>query len=209
MAETKPPRPVRQAILAAGHQLILHKGFSAVGLQQILSACGVPKGSFYHYFASKEAFGCALLEQYIADYEQRLTQLFSEQEDGKTRLMHYWRNWIDAPDTGSWAENCLVVKLAAEIADLSEEMRTLLSAGVGRLIGRIARTLEDGRRDGSLPTGMPAEALARTLYQMWLGAALMAKLDKDGAPLQHALAMTEQLLADTSSAPHSTPQVNE
>lgn len=206
MTETKPQRHVKQEILNAGHRLILHKGFSAVGLQQILTACGVPKGSFYHYFASKEAFGCALLEQYVRDYEQRLTQLFSRNEDGKTRLLHYWRNWIDAPGTGGWAENCLVVKLAAEIADLSEEMRTLLSAGVAQLVSRIARVIDDGRNDGSLPTDIAADALAHMLYQMWLGAALMAKLDKDSRPLQHALTMTEHLLADTSSAPRFLQQ---
>ena len=55
----------RQHILDTSFELVLHKGFVGVGLQEILKACDVPKGSFYHYFASKEAFGCALLEQYI------------------------------------------------------------------------------------------------------------------------------------------------
>ncbi len=52
----------RQHILDTSFELLLCKSFVGVGLQEILKACDVPKGSFYHYFASKEAFGCALLE---------------------------------------------------------------------------------------------------------------------------------------------------
>ncbi|MDN5490193.1 MAG: TetR/AcrR family transcriptional regulator, partial [Acinetobacter sp.] len=59
----------RQHILNTSFKLVLHKGFVGVGLQEILTTCGVPKGSFYYYFASKEAFGCALLQQYLADYK--------------------------------------------------------------------------------------------------------------------------------------------
>ncbi|MFW1893820.1 TetR/AcrR family transcriptional regulator, partial [Acinetobacter geminorum] len=57
----------RQHILDTSFKLVLRKGFGGVGLQEILKACDVPKGSFYHYFASKEAVGGALLEQYMAD----------------------------------------------------------------------------------------------------------------------------------------------
>src|SRR5690606_25283697 len=46
----------RQHILDTGYRLVLQKGFAALGLQEILKACAVPKGSFYHYFSSKEAF---------------------------------------------------------------------------------------------------------------------------------------------------------
>lgn len=53
---------VRQHILDTAKPIMLRKGFSAVGLNEILQAAGVPKGSFYHYFGSKEAFGEALLE---------------------------------------------------------------------------------------------------------------------------------------------------
>ena len=66
----------RQHILDCGHQLVASKGFVGVGLAEILATAGVPKGSFYQYFASKEAFGCALLEQYMADYKVQVEQLW-------------------------------------------------------------------------------------------------------------------------------------
>jgi AcrR family transcriptional regulator len=57
MILSKKAEATRQHILDTGYQLVLHKGFAGLGLLEILKACNVPKGSFYHYFSSKEAFG--------------------------------------------------------------------------------------------------------------------------------------------------------
>lgn len=204
MTLTKKAEATRQHILDTGRELILRKGFSAVGLQEILGGCGVPKGSFYYYFSSKEAFGCALLQQYVDDYRQRLDALLT-QGNGYERLMRYWQAWIDDPALGGWAEQCLVVKLAAEVADLSEEMRLVLNQGVASLVTRIADVIDEGRADGSLPPGPPPQTVAQQLYQMWLGAALLAKLGRDKAPLRQALTATEHLLAVTAPlASHTT-----
>jgi TetR/AcrR family transcriptional repressor of nem operon len=79
-----------------------------------------------------------------------------------------------------------VVKLAAEVADMSETMRQILDDGVQQLIVKIATLIENGRNDGSLADGVPPLQLARMLYQMWMGAALLAKLSQDKEPLQQA-----------------------
>ena len=55
-------------LLATGYQLIAKKGFTAVGIKQILDTAGVPKGSFYHYFESKEAFGEAIIGDYFFNF---------------------------------------------------------------------------------------------------------------------------------------------
>ena len=207
MTLTKKAQATRQHILDTGQQLVLRKGFVGVGLLEILKACGVPKGSFYHYFASKEAFGCALLQQYVVQYGQRLdTLLAADSGNAAQRLMRYWQAWLAEPDQGGWAEDCLVVKLAAEVADLSEDMRQVLDDGVQALVARIAGLIAEGREDGSLPPGAEPRALAQMLYQMWLGAALLAKLSRDTRPLQQALAATDVLLACDRPARFSTPQ---
>ncbi|MGD9862170.1 MAG: TetR/AcrR family transcriptional regulator [Pseudodonghicola sp.] len=197
---TRKAEATRQTILDTGHRLVLQKGFVGLGLQEVLKASGVPKGSFYYYFPSKEAFGCALLQQYVDGYLGQLDQLLAMPADtGRQRLMRYWRAWLAVPggdDAASgWAEDCLVVKLAAEVADLSEDMRLVLSSGVDRLQARIAAMIAEGRADGSLPPGAPPAALAQVLYQMWLGAALLAKLSRSRTPMQQALDATAALLA--------------
>ncbi|GAB2779042.1 TetR/AcrR family transcriptional regulator [Halomonas shantousis] len=209
MPSTKKAEAKRRHILDTGYRLVLNKGFVAVGLQEILKTCGIPKGSFYHYFPSKEAFGCELLQEYIDDYGYKLDQLLSAAESGRDSLMRYWDAWITdpaAPERG-WAEDCLVVKLAAEVADMSENMRRVLDDGVQQLMVRIANLIEEGRDDGSLPDGMSPLALARVLYQMWLGAALLAKLSQDKTPLQQARDATLHLLACNDAAVcHFSPQ---
>ena len=66
---------VRQHILDIAYPLMLRKGFTAVGLAELLSAAQVPKGSFYHYFGSKEAFGEAVLEAYFSGYLRHVDAL--------------------------------------------------------------------------------------------------------------------------------------
>ena len=187
----------RQHILTTSFKLVLHKGFVGVGLQEILTTCGVPKGSFYYYFASKEAFGCALLQQYLADYKVKIDQLILQEErSAYARLVALWQAWIDDPchNDGGWAENCLIVKLAAEVSDLSEDMRQILNFGVTKLTERIANLLSDGQQDGSIPQHIEPEKMAQTMYQLWLGAALLAKLAQNKQPLYLALETTQQLL---------------
>ncbi|BAP36072.1 putative TetR family transcriptional regulator [Acinetobacter guillouiae] len=187
----------RQHILNTSFKLVLHKGFVGVGLQEILTTCGVPKGSFYYYFASKEAFGCALLQQYLADYKVKIDQLILQEErSAYARLVALWQAWIDDPchNDGGWAENCLIVKLAAEVSDLSEDMRQILNFGVTKLTERIANLLSDGQQDGSIPQHIEPEKMAQTMYQLWLGAALLAKLAQNKQPLYLALETTQQLL---------------
>lgn len=202
MIRSKKAEATRQHILDTGYRLVLHKGFAGLGLLEILKACNVPKGSFYHYFSSKEAFGCALLQQYVESYGHKLNDLLGETGNGRERLMRYWDAWISAPSnpTLGWAEECLVVKLAAEVADLSEDMRLVLDAGVQQLLARIASMIDEAREDGSLPAGKPSPALARALYQMWLGAALLAKLSQNKLPLLEARDTTERLLTCTSAS---------
>ncbi|KAB7898849.1 TetR family transcriptional regulator [Rouxiella sp. S1S-2] len=111
------------------------KGFTSVGLNELLQTAGVPKGSFYHYFKSKEQYGQALLEDYFHNYVSELELIFSNLAiSGRDRLMCYWQNWhdrysYDITSNQCEALECLVVKLSAEVADLSEGMRLTLRDG--------------------------------------------------------------------------------
>ena len=199
MTERKKSELTREHILAMGRRLVLLRGFGGVGLKELLDQCAVPKGSFYYYFASKEAFGCALLENYCTDYLGRLEALFTQAGSGRERLMRYWTAWLDDEGAEGLADRCLVVKLAAEIPDLSEDMRVILQGGVERLIDRIAQVVADGRADGSIPTPRDPRAVARAMYSLWLGAAILSKLGKDQAPMRDALLATERLLSDRTA----------
>ncbi|MFT4249611.1 MAG: TetR/AcrR family transcriptional regulator [Pseudomonas sp.] len=186
---------VRQHILDTARVIIGGKGFSAVGLNEILAASDVPKGSFYHYFGSKEAFGEALLENYFTDYLAVLDVLLTKPGlSAAERLMVYFSIWLESQAANDPKGKCLAVKLGAEVSDLSEAMRNVLMQGTNRIIGRLADAIEGGIEDGSLPPHLDPHAMAMTLYQLWLGASLRAKITRDRAPLESALTATRRML---------------
>jgi TetR/AcrR family transcriptional repressor of nem operon len=185
---------VRQHILDTGKAIILGKGFTAVGLAELLTAAKVPKGSFYYYFSSKDQFGEALLESYFAGYLKALdAMLLDDGSPAGERLMRYWRRWLDIQQQGPCQEQCLVVKLGAEVSDLSEAMRTALHRGTDGVIARLAACVAEGVADGGLPALDPAPT-AQALYQLWLGASLLTKVRRDPTALTLALVTTEAIL---------------
>ncbi|WP_437316906.1 TetR/AcrR family transcriptional regulator [Sorangium sp. So ce385] len=191
---------VRRHILDVAQPLLLRKGFTAVGLAEVLAAAQVPKGSFYHYFGSKEAFGEAVLEAYFAGYLARMDALLAQPGTAAQRLIAYFHDWLDS-QTGEEAQSrCLVVKLGAEVSDLSQSMRAALERGTRGITQRLARCIEAGSADGSLAAAPDALAVAIALYQSWLGASLLAKIARDRAPLDTAMAGTRQLLGLAQTA---------
>ncbi len=194
-ATTSSSTDVRDTILATGQRIMGAKGFSAVGLNEVLTAAGVPKGSFYHYFASKEAFGEALLEDYFTAYLADMDRLFRQPGQTKAQQLDaYFSAWQESQSFEDCQGKCLAVKLGAEVADLSASMRAALKHGTAGIIDRLARALQAGAEDGSLSfTGTP-EALAQSLYQLWLGASIMVKIVRNAQPFNTALHTTQQLL---------------
>lgn len=184
----------REHILAIGQGLITTRGFTGLGLGELLKTAKVPKGSFYHYFASKEDFGAKLLEHYMDSYMVRLDELEALDLDGRGRLFHYWQAWIESQSEGDCERRCLVVKLSAEISDISDPMRLIVATGTRDIIARLAKWIAQGQGDGSLSKDLEAMPVAESLYNLWLGASLRAKLEKGGDPLQAAMAMTEHML---------------
>ncbi len=189
----------KQHILDIGYQLIAQKGFTAVGLAEILSTAKIPKGSFYHYFKSKEQFGEVMIEQYFQQYLTQLKQLFSDDsQTGYQRIMNYWQQWLNTQATSCADNKCLVVKLSAEVADLSEPMRLALLNGSQKVTQAIAQCLHHGKTDLSIAVEEP-ELLANMLYTMWLGASLVSKLQQNQTPLKLAMLNTEKLLANAKN----------
>ncbi|WP_438868741.1 TetR/AcrR family transcriptional regulator [Pseudomonas sp. L1(2025)] len=188
-------KSTRQVILDTAQVIVGRKGFSAVGLNEILQAAEVPKGSFYHYFNSKDAFGVVLLDSYFDHYVNGMQQLFNQPGlSGFAKLMRYWHSWVDNQTSCTDTGKCLAVKLGAEVSDLSEPMRLALQRGTARTIALLAEALQHGVEDGSLPAQSHPESLARRLYALWLGTSVMSKITRTSAPFDEALLLTQHLL---------------
>lgn len=186
---------VRDNILATGQRLMAGKGYSAVGLNEILTAAGVPKGSFYHYFGSKDAFGEALLDSYFEDYLAEIdVTLALPGLSMAQRVLRYFEVWQQTQSFFDCQGKCLAVKMAAEVADLSEAMRLSIRRGTSGIVSRLAAAIEAGVAEGSLTVAGDAVATARSLYQLWLGASIMVKIERDVAPFATAMQTTRDML---------------
>ncbi|WP_062650251.1 TetR/AcrR family transcriptional regulator [Streptomyces maremycinicus] len=194
-ATTARSADTRRNILDAAQRIMAHKGYSAVGLNEVLAEASVPKGSFYHYFSSKDAFGEALLKSYFDEYLADMDRVLGQPgRSAAERLTAYWQLWRETQSFDECQGKCLAVKLGAEVSDLSEPMRLALKEGTSAIIDRLERTITSGLTDGSITVdGAPRET-AQILYDMWLGASVMAKIHRSLEPLEATTAMTRRLL---------------
>jgi TetR/AcrR family transcriptional repressor of nem operon len=190
----KAAQDMRQHIIDVARSLMTNKGYTAVGLAEVLSTAGVPKGSFYYYFKSKEEFGQALLEEYFSEYLGRVDTLMARPGTGAERLLAYFNYWTETQGNDLPEGKCLVVKLGAEVCDLSEDMRGVLEIGTAKIIERITACVEMGVADGSIHPEGDHQGFAESLYQLWLGASLLVKVNKSTESFGKALTMTKRLL---------------
>jgi TetR/AcrR family transcriptional repressor of nem operon len=192
---TTEPSEVREHIVAVGQRIMSGKGFSAVGLNEVLTTAGVPKGSFYYYFASKDAFGVALLEKYFEDYLAELDATLQRADVTMAEgLVGYFDRWRSNQLQSDCHGKCLVVKLGAEVADLSEPMRLTLRQGTAGIVARLASAIERGQAERSLAVDDQPGSVAESLYQLWLGASVMAKITRDALPFDAAMRTTKDVL---------------
>ncbi|WP_426816471.1 TetR/AcrR family transcriptional regulator [Winslowiella sp. 2C04] len=182
-------------LLATGEQLCLQRGFTGMGLSELLSVAEVPKGSFYHYFRSKEVFGVAMLERYFAQYHSEVRQFMeAEQGNARQRILDYYRTAYQHFCHDSDFAACLSVKLSAEVCDLSEPMRIALERGSREIIAALASTLQRAVEAGEVRIATSATVCAEMLYMLWLGASLQCKIRRDSAPLSWAYDQIERML---------------
>jgi TetR/AcrR family transcriptional repressor of nem operon len=192
-------KDTRSVILATGQKIMSQKGFSAVGLTEILAGAGVPKGSFYHYFGSKDAFGEAMLAAYFEEYLADMDSLSAMPGlTGAERLMMYFAAWRENQGAFDCQGRCLAVKLGAEVSDLSEPMRLALKVGTNGIIARMTSMVETGLGDRSLHIDGSADEVATALYYLWLGASVMVKIVRTHDPFETALQSTRRMLGMTA-----------
>lgn len=192
----KTEHDTREHLLNTGEQLSLQLGFTGMGLSELLRTAGVPKGSFYHYFPSKEAFGIDMLKRYYTVSGQRLNEHFARRDiSARDLLLAWYRTGLNKFCASGMMCDCLTVKLSAEVCDLSEEMRDALDTGAGTVITLLARTLVRGQEEEhSLSFKGDAHTHAQALYALWLGASLQAKISRSALPLESALAVVENMI---------------
>lgn len=174
----------REAILRAGVAALTEKGFGASGLDEILRKARAPKGSFYHYFPSKEAFGAEAIESYGAFFAKKLDRhLLDESLAPLDRLRAFIADAEQGMSRHDFRRGCLVGNLGQEMAALPERFRDQLNAVFMEWERRLAACLRLAQAKGEIAARHDCARLAHFFWIGWEGAVLRAKLSRSAEPL--------------------------
>ncbi|MEK6346559.1 MAG: TetR/AcrR family transcriptional regulator [Burkholderia sp.] len=174
----------RGVLLRAGMELLTEQGFSATGLDTVLKRVGIPKGSFYHYFDSKEAFGRELMTAYDAYFAARLDRwLLDAGRPALARLADFVEDAKAGMARHAFTRGCLIGNLGLEVGALPDGFREALDAIFANWQARVARCLRDAQHEQALAADANPDALAAFFWIGWEGAVLRARLVRDAAPL--------------------------
>jgi len=188
----RPPNPeVRRRLLAAGLDLVHARGFAASGVKDITDAAGVPKGSFYAYFPSKEAFAAAILETYWADIETRLVPILNADGSAQERITRFFHALADDHEAGDFLLGCLIGNLSLELGGSSDQVRAELECILDRWDTALTACVRAGQRgSGDIRGDRDAGELASQLIESWEGAALRGKVTRSRVPYDRFEAVT-------------------
>ncbi|MCK7458675.1 TetR/AcrR family transcriptional regulator [Idiomarina aminovorans] len=188
----------RQHIIAIGADLISIHGFGSTGLNKILSEAQVPKGSFYHYFKSKNDFGLAVIETYAQDYEARMSETLANEElQPVDRLRNYLRRSVEDLKSCDFSKGCLIGNLGQEMASQSALFRERLDAIFSDWEQRIARCLKAAQEAGQIGQNVDTDQMGAFILSGWQGSLLRAKVQRSMLPL---LRFEEMILKQLGAA---------
>jgi TetR/AcrR family transcriptional repressor of nem operon len=192
----RPPNPdVRRRLLAAGLDLVHARGFSASGVKDITDAAGVPKGSFYAYFTSKEAFAAAILEHYWSDIEERLLPILTSEDPPSERIARFFHALADEHEAGDFLLGCLIGNLSLELGGSSAPVRAELVRILDRWNQALAACVRSGQAS-DIRADVDAAELAELLVESWEGAALRGKVTRSRTPYDRFETITVPALLD-------------
>jgi TetR/AcrR family transcriptional repressor of nem operon len=185
MQKFSPKQLKKDKLLDQGVSLLLEKGYHATGLKEILDTVQIPKGSFYNYFNSKEAFAAEAIAHYIEPFIVRLSgHLANPQTDGLAGLRAYYLELISEVEQSGFKGGCLLGNLMGEIGDTSLLCQQALLSAVERYSNLQKSALERGQRQGTVRQDRSAKSMADLMLNGWQGALLRMKVEQSVEPLK-------------------------
>lgn len=186
----------REELIKAGTEIIGLHGFGTTGINAVLSEAGVPKGSFYYYFPSKEAFGLAIIDNFAEEYAARIDGFLQDKQHSPLiRIRNYMGAGIVHMEAGKCRRGCLLGNLGQELSSQNETFRARLDAVFKGWQQQFARCLDEARAAGEIAADSDTRQLAEFLLVGWEGAILRAKMRQSAAPMRAFIDVVfEQLL---------------
>ncbi len=175
---------------------MLRKGHHGTGIQEIVDIAGVPKGSFYNYFKSKEGFALAAMEftsrDHIAEFE---TALNTGSQSPRQRIIDSYAAMAAVYEAShSYTTGCFVGNLCQEMADTNAAIAEKAEYLFRNYTAPLARCIRSAQDEGGANRGADSDRLAEAIFNSWEGAILRMKSSRNIQPLNAFLDMLAVLL---------------
>lgn len=193
----------RQLLIDIGTAIFTQKGFSSTGLDEIVQLAEVPKGSFYYYFGSKEAYAQEVIRNYAAYFAKKLDRTLGDATLTPLRRLHaFAAEATHGVRRFEFKRGCLVGNLGQEMASLQDDFRVLLLAVLNQWRGRFRACIAEAQASGEIATTADPAALASFFWSAWEGAVLCAKLEQSTRALDTVTRLFfDEMLRPIAAAP--------
>ena len=172
------------ALVWCGTELLTERGFQITGIDEVLKRVGVPKGSFYYYFKSKDHFGHAVIDNYEAYYAKKMDRIFNDYSQSPLqRLVNFTVNAKNGMVKFDFKRGCLIGNLGQELAALDTQFRERLEGVLLSWEKRVADCLAEAIDIGEIAPEQDPQALSRFFWVGWEGAILRSKLMRSLEPI--------------------------
>ncbi|KAA0110578.1 TetR/AcrR family transcriptional regulator [Mycolicibacterium sp. P1-5] len=179
------PLSHKERLLRVGAKLFYENGFHGTTIDAVLAEAGVPKGSFYHHFGSKDAFGQAVLNRYMG-FQGELVAQWVARTDLSTadKVTGYYRDMSQIFVKSGFQTACLTGKFSTEVAAASDVFRPQLAGQIEGWKTRVSALLASGQERGDVRRDRPAEDLADVVLALIQGSFVLTLSTRD----EHTLA---------------------
>lgn len=177
----------KQRLIDAGLRMLLEQGYNSLGIQALLTATGIPKGSFYHHFKDKEDFALKVIDAYIAEVHAGLDDCLRDQERPPLERVRHFFELTQQKYQEDGYMGCLMGGLGQELSGVSEVFRRKIEWCFSSIAERVAICLEEARQRDEIPSGCEVRQMADLLVDCWEGAALRSRLRRNPASLNAML----------------------
>ncbi len=191
------PRPrrseqTREALITAGIDQISMHGYHGTGIKQILDIVNVPKGSFYNFFSSKEAFVAELIKEYSRTVQTQLNDYQLNQ--GATlspveQLRDIYKFGVQEFANSQFQKSCLIGALAADIGAESALCQQALKKAMTEWQDVFTKLFEQAQQAGELRTDVSALQLSSVYWSTWEGSLLKMKVTGDAQAASDTMEM--------------------
>lgn len=180
----------RDLLIDEGLKALLAGGYDGTGIGPVLKAAGVPKGSFYHFFDSKEAFAGAVLDAYAARYGRARREILEDRSHPPLERLRRYFTYMSELLGREGFDGCLFGNLALASATRSPAFREKLQIGFQAWQADLAAVLRAAQEAGEIAGELDPEETAAFLIDAYEGALLRAKSEGTAAPLERFARIT-------------------